>query len=142
LFRNLYRDFLTEAADLVPSKANSITKARDAVAMAHREGKRHRAAHGGTGNNGLSAVRVLGSGEVWAVGASPQGALVTRLEAGSWKLCGQPTRLGDSNENLYAIADPADDELYAIGGGSDNNGTISYHSFMLHYAGGDWTKLG
>lgn len=32
LFRNLYRDFLTEAADLVPSKANSITKARDEVA--------------------------------------------------------------------------------------------------------------
>jgi hypothetical protein len=52
------------------------------------------------------------------------------------------TRLGEPDENLYAIADPADDELFAIGGASVYNGTVSCRSFMLHYAAGDWTKIG
>ena len=96
----------------------------------------------GSGNNELSAVRVLDNGEAWAVGASPQGALVVRLDAGAWRLCGQVTRLGEPDENLFAIADPADDELFAIGGAAVYNGTVSYRSFMLHYVGGDWTKIG
>jgi hypothetical protein len=32
LFRNLYRDFLTEAAGLLPARAESILRARDGIA--------------------------------------------------------------------------------------------------------------
>ena len=94
-----------------------------------------------TGLNGLHAVTMVSSNDVWAVGGfqTPGGGsntLILNWDGANWNIASNPT--GPAS-NLNAVAAVSADDLWAVG--SDPGAGFRIRSRAEHWDGTSWTQV-